>query len=154
MSRHVFVHNVISDRVGRVLANMDNILCSNGLYGETDLIKYYYGRSPRLKREEICFIMTEHHKIPVTLERLKTSLSKLGLNRKGIIDDALLDGVVRNEVSTSRSLIGYRQMKHVICRKYDINVSYERVRKSLLRIDPEGVALRFPTNACYKFLIF
>ena len=33
-------------------------------------------------------------------------------------------------------------MKHIISRKYNIDISYERVRKSLLRIDPEGVELR------------
>ena len=112
------------------------------VYSEEDLIKHYFNRSPRLKYREICFIMTEHHKIPLKLARLKSFLVRNGLNRKSTIDDGLLDRIVRNEVSTSNSLIGYREMKHIISRKYHTNVSYERVRKSILRIDPEGVFLR------------
>lgn len=130
-------------RAGCALSGMDNILQNTGLYSETDLIKYYYGRSPRLKYEEISFIITEHHKIPLTIDRLKKSVSKFGLNRrKSVVDDGIVDDIIRNEVSTSLSLIGYRQMKHIISRKYNVDISYERVRKSVLRIDPEGVQLR------------
>ena len=125
------------------LLSMDNILPNTSDHAEADLIRYYYSRSPRLKYEEISFIITEHHKIPLTIDRLKKAVSKLGLKRrKSPVDDGILDDIVSNEVSTSLSLIGYRQMKHVISRKYNIDISYERVRQSLLRIDPEGVDLR------------
>ena len=86
--------------------------------------------------------MTENYKISLKLARLKSFLVRHGLNRKSTIDDGLLDRIVQNEVNTSNSLIGYREMKHIISRKYHTNVSYERVRKSILRIDPEGVFLR------------
>ena len=79
----------------------------------------------------------------MTIDRLKKSVYKLGLRRRGnLVDDGVLDTIIRNEVTTSMSLVGYRQMAHVIARKYGINIPQERVRRSLLRIDPEGVEFR------------
>ena len=122
---------------------MDNILDNTSVYTETDLIRYYFNRSPRLSYEEISFVITTHHNIPMTIDRLKKSVHKLGLRRRGnLVDDGVLDTIIRNEVTTSMSLVGYRQMAHVIARKYGINIPQERVRRSLLRIDPEGVEFR------------
>ena len=118
---------------------MDNA----SVYAETDLIKYYFRKSPLLKYEEIAFIITLHHHIPMTINRLKKSVYRLGLKRReNLVDDGVLDTIIRNEVTTSLSLVGYRQMARIIARRYNIRISQNRVRRSLLRVDPEGVDLR------------
>ena len=80
--------------------------------------------------------------MPLSLSSLKNSLAELKLSRRTNIDERLIDNIAQNELRTSNNLIGYRQMKHIISQKYSIDISYERVRKSLLRNDPVGVELR------------
>ena len=45
--------------------------------------------------------------------------------------------LIRNELCTSSSLVGYRKMTKIINWKY--NVSKEAVRLALLEVDPQGV---------------
>ena len=90
--------------------------------------------------KKLPFIITLHHHIPMTINRLKKSVYRLGLKRReNLVDDGVLDTIIRNE---SLSLVGYRQMAHVIARRYNRRISQNRVRRSLLRVDPEGVDLR------------
>ena len=50
-----------------------------------------------------------------------------------------LQELIRNELCTSSSLVGYRQMTEIINCKYNLNVPKEAVRLALLEVDPQGV---------------
>ena len=50
--------------------------------------------------------------------------------------------MVINELGTSSSLLGYRQMTVILAVRYGVSISKEDVRKNLKNIDPEGVSIR------------
>ena len=45
--------------------------------------------------------------------------------------------MVINELGTSSSLLGYRQMTVILAVRYGVSISKEDVRKNLKNIDPE-----------------
>ena len=51
--------------------------------------------------------------------------------------------MVINELGTSSSLLGYRQMTEILVVRYGVSISKEDVRKTLKNIDPEGVPIRW-----------
>ena len=53
-----------------------------------------------------------------------------------------LEDMISNELVTSNSLVGYRQMAENIALRYGVIVAKERVRCMLKRLDPEGVSDR------------
>ena len=50
--------------------------------------------------------------------------------------------MVINELGTSSSLLGYRQLTEILAVRYGDSISKEDVRKNLKSIDPEGVSIR------------
>ena len=107
-----------------------------------DLILPYFSVKPKLKYKDITTIIESYHGKTVSLSTLKKILKEKGLNRKRNISDVDLKEVLRNEVITSISLVGYRQMTEVISVKYGLNISKEHVRKALKDVDPDGVKIR------------
>ena len=121
---------------------MDALLPSIGSYSAGQLVQYYYEIRPKMKYEEIRLVINNHHNIQLSSSQMKSCLLQFGLSRKQNVNDAVLEDIIRNELRTSLSLIGYRQMTPNVCRKYGLNISCEKVRKALLKVDPGGVELR------------
>ena len=120
---------------------MDALLPSIGSYSAGQLVQYYYEIRPKMKYEGIRLVIN-HHNIQLSSSQMKSCLLQFGLSRKQNVNDAVLEDIMRNELRTSLSLIGYRQMTHNVCRIYGLHISYEKVRKVLLKVDPGGVELR------------
>ena len=105
------------------------------------LIKYYYLLTPKFTLNDICSLINKHHRHDVTERRVKYLIRKQGLSRKKMNQSALIQAV-SNELDTSRSLLGYRQMAKMISLKYEVNISKENARLALLHVDPDGVRNR------------
>jgi len=124
---------------------MDCVLRKDINLDLNELVKYYYELTPKLTLQEICSLINMHHRCDVTTRRVKYIIQKLGLSRRKI-ESVLLARAISNELDTSRSLVGYRQMAEIISLKYGVQVSKEATRLALLNVDPEGVQRR-RTNA-------
>ena len=99
-----------------------------------DLVLYYFSVRPKLKYKDICSIISVHHSKRITMYRIKSILKLEGLNKKRNVSDVVLKSIIENEMQTSLSNVGYRQMTENICLKYDINISREDVRKVLKEV--------------------
>ena len=117
----------------------DQFLPSTDAGSLSELICYYHSIRPKLKYKDICSIITTHHARNITFSQLKAILKLEGLNRKRNVSNTVLVGMIKNELQTSLSNVGYRQMTENICLKYGVCVSREVVRKALKHLDPEGV---------------
>ena len=106
------------------------------------LVEHYYRIKPKLSGKEIFNILVFRHSKAVTQRGITEIVRRKGLSRKRNVSISLLDEMVRSECTSSLASCGYRQMTEIISLKYDVWVSKEDVRKSLLRVDPEGVAER------------
>lgn len=107
-----------------------------------ELVKFYHSLKPNLKYKEICSIINEHHHRLITMNMVKRICKEENLSRRRNISDSDLKDVIVNELKTSMSKVGYRQMWEQISLKYDVNVSKECVRKILKAVDPKGVEER------------
>uniref|UniRef100_A0A7M5UQS5 Integrase core domain-containing protein n=1 Tax=Clytia hemisphaerica TaxID=252671 RepID=A0A7M5UQS5_9CNID len=121
---------------------METLLDPNQQLSLTDLVVYYYKVQPKLKYHEIVSIINQHHGKHLTLRNLKNICAKQSLSRKCNVTHEQLCEAIRNEIGTSLSLVGYRQMYENLTLKYNINTSKEKVRLALLTVDPEGVEQR------------
>ena len=108
-----------------------------------DLIVYYHQIRPVLKYSEICHIICTIHNRSISVKQLKYFCQKLKLTRRRHVQDDLVKDIISNELSTSRSCLGYRQLSEFINIKYSLTVSKEQVRKCLKVVDPEGVKERW-----------
>ena len=106
------------------------------------LVKHYHGITPTYTYREICAIINKHHRVATTVRHIKYVCKKQGLTRRVHIMDSELKDMIINELTTSRSHVGYRQMSEILNLKYNIQVAKERVRKCLKDVDPEGVEER------------
>ena len=61
--------------------------------------------------------------------------------RRNVSDDHLCK-IIENELNTSLSCVGYRQMTENLCLKYGVNVAKEDFSKALKSVDPDGVNKR------------
>ena len=104
-----------------------------------ELVCYYHQVRPKFKYKQILSITTSHHRVPITYSTFKSICKREGLNRKKNVTDRELRNIIRNELNTSLSLVGYRQMTECITLKYNVWDSKEDVRKAIKEIDPEGV---------------
>ena len=107
-----------------------------------ELVKFYHSLKPNLKYKEICSIINKHHHRLITMNMVKRICKEENLSRRRNISDSDLKDVIVNELKTSMSKVGYRQMWEQISLKYDVNVSKECVRKILKAVDPKGVEER------------
>lgn len=107
-----------------------------------ELVCYYHGIHPKLKYKDIYSIIVSHHKKNVSMSQMKAILKSNGLNRKRNVSENILKGVIENELQTSLSKVGYRQMTENVCMKYGFCVSKEDVRRAIKEVDPEGVESR------------
>ena len=106
-----------------------------------DLIVYYHQVRPVLKYSEICHICTVHN-CSISVRQLKDFCQKLKLTRRHHVQNDLVKDIISNELSTSRSCLGHRQLSEFINIKYNLSVSKKQVRKCLKVVDPEGVKER------------
>ena len=107
-----------------------------------ELVKFYHSLKPKLKYKEICSTINEHYHRLITMDMVKRICKEENLSRRRNISDSDLKDVIVNELKTSMSKVGYRQMWEQISLKYDVNVSKECVRKILKAVDPKGVEER------------
>ena len=107
-----------------------------------ELVHYYHGVKPKLKYKDICRIINNHHGVALSGRKLKYICALENLNRKRNVTPSILKGIIANELGTSSSQFGYKQMTENISLKYGVNVAKEVVRKLLLETDPEGVDSR------------
>ena len=98
---------------------------------------------PVLKYSEICHIICTIHNSSISVRQLKHFCQKLKLTRRCHVQDDLVKDIITNELSTSRSCLGYRQLSEFVNIKYNLTVSKEQVRKCLKVVDPEGVNERW-----------
>lgn len=123
---------------------MNGVLLAININLQTsDLVKHYKDYNKSIKDKELLTIINTHHKRHLTFRTLRRIYEKKDLCRRYRIDDATLREMVSNELNTSSSLFGYRQMAEIIKLKYDINVCRERVRTMLKLLDPIGVRDRW-----------
>ena len=113
---------------------METFLTHNCALGTVDLVRYYHSIRPKLKYKEIVTIINKHHGQHLTFRTFKRICEKESLNRRRNVSELLLCQVISNELCSSVSLVGYRQMTECISLKYGINVSKESVRKALIKV--------------------
>ena len=104
---------------------------------------YYHQIRLVLKYSENCHIICTIHNRSISVKQLKYFCQKLKLTRRRHVQDDLVKDIISNELSTSRSCLGYRQLSEFINIKYSLTVSKEQVRKCLKVVDPEGVKERW-----------
>ena len=61
--------------------------------------------------------------------------------RRNVSGDRLCK-IIKNELNTSPSCVGYRQRTENLCLKYGVNVAKEYFSKALKSVDPDGVNKR------------
>jgi hypothetical protein len=130
---------------------MDTILQDSDSYSLKELIRYYFCLKPKLKYREIVRIINEQHNRPLTFRILKRICNSEGLNRKRNITQNELYEAIENELCTSASLIGYRQMTEIVSYKYNVNIAKEDVRLALRILDPQGVSNRRKKCISHRF---
>ena len=118
---------------------MNTLLDSNSSVPLKELVKYYFNIKPVLKYKEIVSIINRQHNKSLTFRTFKRICATEKLTQRNFVSTQDLQELVRNELCTSSSLVGYRQMTEIINWEYDLNVCKENVRLALLEVDPQGV---------------
>ena len=118
--------------------NMDELLASNASHSMIllQLVEYYHRKKTKMKYRIICFVLNQHNGVSISGWRLKYICKKQGLSRKINVNNETLKDMVINELGTSSSLLGYRQMTEILVVRYGVSISKEDVRKTLKNIDP------------------
>ncbi len=106
------------------------------------LVHHYHGLSPKYTKREICMLIKKDHGIAITERQLKYICKKEGLSKCRNIDYSTLKEMVANELDSSRSKVGYRQMSEIINLRYGTRIAKESIRKALKDVDPAGVEER------------
>ena len=118
---------------------MNTLLDSNSSVPLKELVKYYFNIKPALKYKEIVSVINRQHNRSLTFRTFKRICATEKLTRRNFVSPPDLQELIRNELCTSSSLVGYRQMTEIINCKYNLNVPKEAVRLALLEVDPQGV---------------
>ena len=121
---------------------METIIEPNENQNVADIVVYFHGLRPKLKYKEIVSIINQYHGKSLTMRTFKRLSCKYSLSRKCNVSHEELLQAIRNEICTSISQVGYRQMTEILSLKYGMNVSKEAVRLALLEVDSEAVARR------------
>ena len=122
---------------------MDDLFPSIHLQAnQKELYSYFYHLRPKLTYAEIVNILNSRYNYNITERNFKEYCKRDKLSRRSKLTNAEIDCMVDNELGRSASLVGYRQMTDYVCLRYGVQVSRESVRKSLIRLDPDGVNLR------------
>ena len=113
--------------------NIDGLLASNASHSMNllQLVEYYHRKKPKMKCRRICAVLNQHHGVSISERRLKYICKKQGLSRKRNVNNQTLKDMVINELGTSSSLLGYRQMKEILAVMCPVSFSKEDVRKTL-----------------------
>ena len=90
-----------------------------------------------MKYRGICTVSNQHHGVSISERRLKYLCKKQGISRKRNLNNETSKDSVINELGTSSSLLGYRQMTEIPAVRYDVVNSKEDIRKTLGKIDLE-----------------
>ena len=88
----------------------DTVLQIGANVNASELIKYYSANN--FTCEEVAQFLCNHHRIPITVRRVKYLKSKNGIKKYQHITDADLDEMIKNELATTALSFGYRQMKY------------------------------------------
>ena len=96
----------------------------------------------KMKYRSICTVLNQHHGVSILDRRRKYICKKQGRSRKRNVNNETLKDMVINELGTSSSIQGYRQMTEILAIRYGVSTSEEDVRKTLKNIDPEEVSIR------------
>ena len=108
-----------------------------------ELIVYYHQTRPVLKYSAICHNIFTIHNRSISVRQLRHFCQKLKLTRRCHVQDDLVKDIITNELSTSCSCLGQRQLSKLVIIKYNLTVSKDQVRKCLKVVDPEGVKKRW-----------
>lgn len=87
-----------------------------------DLVKYYSSLKT-LTNDEICKLINVHHQKNLTPRQLKYIRQQNGIRRYNYISMEDLRSIILNELQTSNSRVGYRQMTEFINLKYNVLVA-------------------------------
>ena len=79
-----------------------------------ELVKYYFSMKQVLKYKEIISIINRRHNRSLTFRTFKRICATQNLTRRNLVSTQDLQELVRNELCTSSSLVGYRQMNEII----------------------------------------
>ena len=96
----------------------------------------------RLIKPKMTTVLNQHHGVRISERRLKYICKKQGLSGKRNVNSEILKDMVINELGTSSSLLGYRQMTEILAVRYGVSISKEDVRKTLKNIGLDGVTIR------------
>ena len=113
----------------------------NGNQDRNYLIKEYFRLG--FNYTEILSFLALYHGVRLSLRRLKRILVSQGLRRKKIQSriERVVDAVDQ-ELQSSGSCIGYRQMHQRLLKDHGLVIDRETVRRLVKGLDPEGVELR------------
>ena len=93
---------------------MNTLLDSNSSVPLKELVKYYFNIKPVLKYKEIVSIINRQHNKSLTFRTFKRICVTEKLTQRNFVSTQKLQELVRNELCTSSSLVGYRQMTEII----------------------------------------
>ena len=113
----------------------------NGNHERNYLIEQYFHLG--LNYSEIISFLLLRHGVRLSLRQLKRILRSRGLRRRKI--QSLIDRVVNavdQELQSSGSCIGYRQMHQRLLSDHGIVINRATVRRIVKSLDPHGVELR------------
>ena len=93
---------------------MNTLLDSNSSVPLKELVKYYFNIRPVLNYKEIVSIINRQHNKSLTFRTFKRICVTEKLTQRNFVSTQKLQELVRNELCTSSSLVGYRQMTEII----------------------------------------
>ena len=73
--------------------------------------------------------------------RLRYICQKHGVSRKRNVNNKTFQETLVNILGISSSVLGYRLLTEMLAVRYGVNISKENVRKTLRKIDLDGVAM-------------
>eukprot|EP00794_Sanderia_malayensis_P013171 gene13171-14521_t len=109
---------------------------------ERELITTYFHSG--YPNEVIRSFLEKHHGISMSLSTLKRRLRDFGLSRRnnGQVNVDEVRQIIRQELSGSGRLLGYRSIWHSLRLEHHIHFPRRRVAEMIKELDPEGVQLR------------
>ena len=106
------------------------------------LVGYYNRKKPKMKYKSVCTVLNQHHGVNISDRRFKYVCKKQGLSCKINVNSEILKDMVINQLGTSSSLLGYKQMTEILAVRYAVSVSKEDVRKTVKNVNPDRVTIR------------
>ena len=93
---------------------MNTLLDSNSSVSLKELVRYCFNIRPVLNHKEIVSIINRQHNKSLTFRTFKRICATEKLTQRNFVSTQELQERVKNELCTSSSLVGYRQMTGII----------------------------------------